>query len=945
MATTNGAANTEDWISAGKANIVDEHDQITRAPLVKKDDNATETTSKFFSKTSAMSSSDNSDCEILHLDKKYQAPPQLSKFFAKTTVLQPAKARRRFLSSSEDEDDQPSGSKKSDTVTLDDEEDLLNGTSASGIVPETDFGSESSAVQPLKGRIRAAFNDKVGRRALFKPKRRFGGSSSEDDDVQVAKHVTKPKPSKSISMKKKKPRVEILSSDEEEEEVPDNDNETYEEDDLAEYLESTTESSSDEEPDSPVKKPRRTAAKKQQVATLKEETLKFVQQSTVSELMDIPGVARKVAENIVELKPFKDWHDLKEKLENLKNTRKDVLEAIVKTLQSRRAVNKIMDECLALSDRISACAKDARQTSQPSVLNKQHKLSEYQLVGLNWLLIMHQNKTNAILADEMGLGKTIQVIAFLAALREKYGITGPHLIVVPSSTLDNWDRELAQWCKKIDVLVYHGNQAQREIMRVDILKKRLFFDVMLTTYDVVRSNDDKVLFKKYKFKYAIFDEAHMLKNMKSQRYDQLLRIQSQQRLMLTGTPLQNNLLELMSLLMFTVPHMFHMKVDHVKALFSAAPPTTKKDDDSRTQTSYETQKIELAKRIMKPFVLRRLKKDVLTSLPKKTTDVAECDMATAQKKQYFKLIDKFTVELNTSGQDFEDDEFEVATDVRRGAGMLMHLRKCANHPLLVRSHYTDAKLKNLAKLLWKNEERFKSQDTDRYIFEDMQQYSDFEMHRLCKMYPSIQKFKLDDKIILDSGKFKKLDEMLPALKENKQKVLIFSQFVMMMDIIEEYLDIRKHKYLRLDGSTKVEDRLDLIDEFTENSDVFIFLLSTRAGGMGINLTSAQNVIIHDPDFNPTMDKQAEDRCHRIGQTKPVTVTKLISKDTVEEGIWAMQQKKLKLGEHLYDTDQSKTRHRRDEIANSLVFAGKADDKRDMKTLLQNALQQKRTLRR
>jgi SWI/SNF-related matrix-associated actin-dependent regulator 1 of chromatin subfamily A len=193
-----------------------------------------------------------------------------------------------------------------------------------------------------------------------------------------------------------------------------------------------------------------------------------------------------------------------------------------------------------------------------------------------------------------------------------------------------------------------------------------------------------------------------------------------------------------------------------------------------------------------------------------------------------------------------------------------------------------------------------------FIFEDMEIMHDFELGQLCNKYNSLKSFRLKDSHILDSGKLKVLDELLPSLQEQKVKVLIFSQFIMVLDILETYLNIRKYKFLRLDGSTKIEDRLDLIDDFNSpSSETFIFLLTTRAGGVGINLTAASTAIIHDIDFNPYNDKQAEDRCHRVGQTRDVTIYKLVTPDSIEEGMLKMQNDKLKLGEDLCDSSRRK----------------------------------------
>jgi SWI/SNF-related matrix-associated actin-dependent regulator 1 of chromatin subfamily A len=266
-------------------------------------------------------------------------------------------------------------------------------------------------------------------------------------------------------------------------------------------------------------------------------------------------------------------------------------------------------------------------------------------------------------------------------------------------------------------------------------------------------------------------------------------------------------------------------------------------------------------------------------------------MSANQELKYMELIENYTREIQYRKITFEDDEPEEKC--QRGAGMLMNLRKAANHPLLLRQFYDDKKLRKMAALMLK--EPTHRDANSNLIFEDMQVMHDFELHSLCKKYKSLSSCKLDVDLILDSGKFQELDSLLTKYRAEGKRVLLFSQFTMMLDIIEEYMNLRLHKYLRLDGQTKVGDRLDLIDKFNDDSSIFVFLLSTRAGGLGINLTAASVVIIHDIDFNPYNDKQAEDRCHRIGQTEEVIVYRLISQNTVEEGMLKIAEEKLKLG--------------------------------------------------
>ncbi|KAH7948170.1 SWI/SNF-related matrix-associated actin-dependent regulator of chromatin subfamily A containing DEAD/H box 1B [Rhipicephalus sanguineus] len=624
-------------------------------------------------------------------------------------------------------------------------------------------------------------------------------------------------------------------------------------------------------------------------AETKRAITEFFDNASFNELLAIPSCSRKKAEAIVENRPYETWKNLVFKFETCKNLTPTLLNSSKNLLHTRGVVNRLMARCQSISDQmqeivsrlVSGESKDSDEyiKTQPSLLNQSLRLSPYQLIGLNWLAVMHKQEVNGILADEMGLGKTIQAISFLAYLQEQ-GEASPHLVVVPSSTLENWMREFTLWCPSLDILVYHGSQKDRRELKYKILVGEAGnFDVIITTYNMISGNgEDRSLFKKVPFHYVIFDEAHMLKNMASQRYANLMKISAKRKILLTGTPLQNNLVELMSLLTFVMPNMFCKKTDQIKLMFSAA---SKNEED---QSSFERSRIEHAKKIMRPFVLRRLKQDVLQQLPVKHEEERYCIMTPYQQTCYVNLVAALS------------KEFKENKDAQ--TGMLMKLRRASNHPLLLRNHFDLEKLRTMSRVLLK-EPTYVDANPD-LIFEDMEVMSDFELHTLCTKFPVLHEFKLDDDKILDSGKFRELDSLLKEHKEKKNRVLIFSQFTMMLDILEVYLNIRHHKWLRLDGQTSVPDRQDLIDQFNGDDEILVFLLSTRAGGLGINLTSANVVIIHDLDFNPYNDKQAEDRCHRLGQNKDVYIIKLISKDTIDEGILAIAKDKLKLEREITD---------------------------------------------
>jgi len=643
--------------------------------------------------------------------------------------------------------------------------------------------------------------------------------------------------------------------------------------------------------------PKDSAAQKR-VSSLRESVANFFQTASTIDLETIPGVSKKKVEQLLKLRPISGWNDLNKKIQNHSSAgiNEDIVINAVKTIRSRTVVAKLMSDCQKLAKDIAQLVDKLPEAKQPKCIPPVMKLAPYQLIGLNWFILMHNKNVNGILADEMGLGKTVQVIAFLAYLRESLRIHRHHLIIVPASTLDNWEREFDVWCPEIRILQYYGNQEMRAQIRHYVSKHPEDVDVVLTTYNVAQNPEDRKLFKKIRFEYLIFDEAHMLKNMKSSRYQSLIKIKSKRRILMTGTPLQNNLVELMSLLVFTMPRMFMSKISHVEALFS----TASREEGGKTE--FEKERIEQAKKIMRPFVLRRLKDDVLKDLPKKSETVVKLPLTSSQSKLYQKLVDSFKREIRHHKEEILDDDSSFAIDAddnpKKGAGMLMAMRKIANHPLLMLNHYTKDKLKKMAELMLR-EPTHRDANKD-LIFEDMCVMHDYELHKLCSTYKSIEKFKLPEEAILDSGKFRWLDKLLSELKKENRRCLMFSQFTMMLDIMEEYLKIRSYGYLRLDGSTKVSDRIELIDEFNDNDDVVVFLLSTKAGGLGINLTAASTVVIHDIDFNPYNDKQAEDRSHRMGQTKDVQVYKLIAETTIEEGMMDIATEKLRLGRDMSD---------------------------------------------
>uniref|UniRef100_A0A9J7Y3V4 SNF2 related chromatin remodeling ATPase with DExD box 1b n=1 Tax=Cyprinus carpio carpio TaxID=630221 RepID=A0A9J7Y3V4_CYPCA len=357
---------------------------------------------------------------------------------------------------------------------------------------------------------------------------------------------------------------------------------------------------------------------------------------------------------------------------------------------------------------------------------------------------------------------------------------------------------------------------------------------------------------------AVFNEGHLLKNMNLLRYRHLMAINAKYRLLLTGTPLQNNLLELMSLLNFIMHNMLSSSTSQISKMFSMVEP-------AHEQSSFERDRITHGKLIMKPFILRLVKSEILHNLSAKEEQVEFCAMSEKQQELYSALFHK--LKRSSNGEK------------RELTNVMMQLRKLSNHSLLHRQYYITEKLKATSRLMLEEPRHLDADPA--LIKEDMEVLSDFELHRLCQQYSALQEYQLDTDILLDSGKLGLLAQLLNSLKE-KVGENRFLQFKMMLDILEVFLRHHKHRYNRLDGSTPMSDRIELIDQFNTDQDIFVFLLSTRAGGLGINLTSANVVIIHDIDCDPYNDKQTEGRCHQVGQTRTVKVIKLISKDSIED---------------------------------------------------------------
>uniref|UniRef100_A0A670J9M9 Chromodomain helicase DNA binding protein 2 n=1 Tax=Podarcis muralis TaxID=64176 RepID=A0A670J9M9_PODMU len=466
---------------------------------------------------------------------------------------------------------------------------------------------------------------------------------------------------------------------------------------------------------------------------------------------------------------------------------------------------------------------------QPSYIGGENlELRDYQLEGLNWLAHSWCKSNSVILADEMGLGKTIQTISFLSYLFHQHQLYGPFVIVVPLSTLTSWQREFEIWAPEINVVVYIGDQMSRNAIReyewIHAQTKRLKFNVLITTYEILLK--DKTVLGSINWAFLGVDEAHRLKNDDSLLYKTLIDFKSNHRLLITGTPLQNSLKELWSLLHFIMPEKFELWEDF-------------EDDHGKgRENGYQG-----LHKVLEPFLLRRVKKDVEKSLPAKVEQILRVEMSALQK-QYYKWILTRNYKALSKGTRGSTSGF---------LNIVMELKKCCNHCYLIKAPEENER-ENRQELLLS--------------------------------------------LIRSSGKLILLDKLLSRLRERGNRVLIFSQMVRMLDILAEYLAIKHYPFQRLDGSIKGEIRKQALDHFNaDGSEDFCFLLSTRAGGLGINLASADTVVIFDSDWNPQNDLQAQARAHRIGQKKQVNIYRLVTKGTVEEEIIERAKKKMVL-DHL-----------------------------------------------
>nr|CCA22651.1 chromodomainhelicaseDNAbinding protein putative [Albugo laibachii Nc14] len=471
-------------------------------------------------------------------------------------------------------------------------------------------------------------------------------------------------------------------------------------------------------------------------------------------------------------------------------------------------------------------------------------LRSYQVEGLNWIISCWKAQRSCILADEMGLGKTIQVAAVLEHFVTEESIRGPFLIVVPLSTIQHWRRELQGWTD-LNVCVYHdigdrqnrgfNSKDMRAMIRMhewyypDRGNSSIFrFHALLTTFETILADFEE--FESIHWRLLIVDEAHRLKSAGSRVLKQMRVLHCDRKLLLTGTPLQNNMQELWVLINFLEPVKF----------------ASWEDFEAKFGRLQSHEQVVTLQKLLAPYVLRRVKEDVEKSIPPKEETIIAVELTTLQKQYYRAIYDKNQSFLYRG----------IQNGLPRLVNIQLQLRQCCNHPFLIKG-VEDRELQDLG--------------------------------------PEPTMDRIMDKTIQCSGKFVLVSKLLPKLKREGRKVLIFSQFLKQLDLLERYCEYHGFGYERLDGSTNGAARQASIDRFSRpNAKSFVFLLSTKAGGVGINLIAADTVVIFDSDWNPQNDLQAQSRCHRIGQSKTVQIYRLVTRNTYESEMFERASQKLGL---------------------------------------------------
>ncbi len=532
--------------------------------------------------------------------------------------------------------------------------------------------------------------------------------------------------------------------------------------------------------------------------------------------------------SFVNLEDNKDVAFLSDLMEGLDLTVKNLEEKVYLPVNRTLYLNKLLKENsnveVTVNDEYQEMVEGTNLQKQTDYIPQclENTLRDYQKIGCKWLNMLDKYKLGGILADDMGLGKTIQILAVLLRTKqiERKNITS--LVVAPSSLTLNWKNEAEKFTNDLKILVVNGNQEERE----EKIKQIKNYDLVITSYDLLKRDIEEYELLDYTFRYIIADEAQYIKNNNTQNSKSIKRLKAQTKYALTGTPMENSLSELWSIFDFIMPdYLFSYK--RFKKNYEM--PITREND---------TVCLEKLKKIIEPFILRRTKKEVLKELPDKTNIILNNEMLEEQRKIYLSYLSQARNELHEELEykGFEQSRIKILA-------LLTRLRQICCHPSLFISNYKDG-----------------------------------------------------------SGKLNQCVELVKDGIQSGHKILLFSGYTSMFEIIEDCLKKEGIPYLKLTGKTNVKDRFDLIEKFNTGDTIKVFLISLKAGGTGVNLTSADMVIHYDPWWNLSVENQATDRTHRIGQTKKVQVYKLITKNSIEEKIYDLQQRKKELIDNMLSTD-------------------------------------------
>ncbi|PHH75248.1 hypothetical protein CDD83_4432 [Cordyceps sp. RAO-2017] len=669
-----------------------------------------------------------------------------------------------------------------------------------------------------------------------------------------------------------------------------------------------------------------------------DRALTCINTSTLSELAAMTGMKESLLEPLVAERPFLDLAQARRVSTNKKpGSRKSArisigdsaVDAVQVFLHAVSAIDNVVAQCEAKAqtvkgvmdtwdldtfgfDRRSGRAtpdKDMPPTPsshggsryvrppvprQPGVMDGHCEMKPFQLFGLNWMSLLYNYDIGCILADEMGLGKTCQVISLVCHLVEEHERRRrrgrgrrpwPNLVVVPPSTYNNWLIEFERFAPDLCVVGYRGTQSERAEIAYDVEREPDAYHVVLATYSQINSEADIEAMQAFRLNAAIFDEGHKMKNPETKIYKDLRRIPAGWKMLLTGTPVQNNLLEMTSLLSFINPRMFEGCMEHVQYIFSQKVSVR---DVSNGAFLYD-ERVKRARTILEPFILQRRKDQVLSDMPRKISTVVRCEMSETQRPVYDEYEALFRLEPSQRAG-------RAHGRLNDQNNVWMQLRKAALHPLLFRRHFTDDKVEAMGRILMERVPQSELHQPDLgHLTQELKNASDFELHLWCRDYARLLgQFDLPAGAELDSGKVRTLLRLIRQYQERGDRVLVFSKFSRLIELLREVLALQGIEHRVLMGNTDVSERQTLIDEFNGNGDIPVFLLTTGAGGTGINLTAANKVVIFDQSDNPQDDIQAENRAHRLGQRRDVEVVRLISTRTIEELVYKACQKKIEL---------------------------------------------------